>query len=173
MPMLDAFIPDGALEPEAERKLLSKCTDLLLEHEGVDPTNERARAIAWVFLHRHEMYVGGAPADEPRYRFICQVPEGQYDEERRAAVTREMTQALVEAEGGKRDNPEARVWVFTYEVPDGSWGGLGQVFRLGDIAAVVTGERGREYAEQRLAERRRDEARAMLDAAGVETGSLA
>ena len=48
MPMLDAYIPEGALAPEAEQKLLSRCTDLLLEHEGADPTNEAVRSIAWV-----------------------------------------------------------------------------------------------------------------------------
>ena len=48
MPMLDAYIPEGALSPSAERELLAKITDLLLEHEGVDPSNERARPLAWV-----------------------------------------------------------------------------------------------------------------------------
>src|SRR6266536_644558 len=100
MPMLDACIPEGALTPEAERKLLGTCTDLLLEHEGARPTNERARSLAWVFVHRHETYVAGAPAEAPHYKFVCQVPEGQYDEKRRAAVTKAMTEALVEAEGG-------------------------------------------------------------------------
>ena len=43
MPMLDAYIPEGALSPEAEDKLLAQLTDLLLQHEGVDPTNQAAR----------------------------------------------------------------------------------------------------------------------------------
>ena len=30
MPMLDAFIPEGALSAEAEHKLLSQLTDILL-----------------------------------------------------------------------------------------------------------------------------------------------
>ncbi len=110
MPMLDAYIPEGALTPEAERKLLATCTDLLLEHEGARPTNARARSLAWVFVHRHETYVAGAPAQAPYYKFVCQVPEGQYDEQRRMAVTRAMTQALVEAEGGRWPDPQGRVW---------------------------------------------------------------
>jgi len=52
MPMLDAYIPEGALSPSAERELLAKLTDLLIEHEGVDPRNEMARKMAWVFVHR-------------------------------------------------------------------------------------------------------------------------
>jgi phenylpyruvate tautomerase PptA (4-oxalocrotonate tautomerase family) len=173
MPMLDAYSPEGALEPAAERELLSKCTDLLIQHEGADPTNEAVRSIAWVFVHRHEMYVGGSPATEPHYRFVCQVPEGQYDAERRAAVTKEMTEALVEAEGGRYPNPERRVWVFTYEVPEGTWGGLGSVVGLADIAGFAGGDAGRAYGEERIAERRREQARELLEAAGVQAGSVA
>jgi phenylpyruvate tautomerase PptA (4-oxalocrotonate tautomerase family) len=166
MPMCDAYIPEGALPPAAERELLSKVTDLLLLHEGVDPSNPAARALAWVFVHRHDMYVAGAPAGAPHYKFVCQVPEGQYDEERRAAVTKAMTEALAQAEGGRWPSPQARVWVFTFEVPDGTWGGLGgRVVTLPDIAAHVIGDAGRRYGEQRLAERRREQARALLESA--------
>ena len=52
MPMLDAYIPEGALSPGPEHELLATITDLLLEHEGVDPSNERARQLAWVFAQR-------------------------------------------------------------------------------------------------------------------------
>jgi len=167
MPMCDAYIPEGALSPSAERELLGRITDLLLEHEGVDPTNERARALAWVFVHRHEMYVAGAPAKAPHYRFVCQVPEGQYNDKRRAAVTAAMTQAVIDAEDGSRPDPERRVWVFTNEVKDGTWGGLGgRIARLPDIAELVLGREFREAAEQVLAARRRQEAELLLAAAG-------
>jgi phenylpyruvate tautomerase PptA (4-oxalocrotonate tautomerase family) len=163
--MCDAYIPEGALSPGAERELLGKITDLLLEHEGVRPTNKRARALAWVFVHRHEMYVAGAPAQAPHYRFICHVPEGQYNDERRAAVTAAMTQAVVEAEDGSWPDPEHRVWVFTNEVKDGTWGGLGgRVIRLPDVYEHVLGGKGREAAEQVLAARRRQEAELLLAA---------
>jgi hypothetical protein len=36
----------------AEREMLATSTDLLLGHEGVDPSNERARLLAWVFVQR-------------------------------------------------------------------------------------------------------------------------
>jgi phenylpyruvate tautomerase PptA (4-oxalocrotonate tautomerase family) len=38
MPQLDAYIPAGALTPAAERDLIEKVTDLLIRHEGADPT---------------------------------------------------------------------------------------------------------------------------------------
>jgi phenylpyruvate tautomerase PptA (4-oxalocrotonate tautomerase family) len=171
MPMMDAYIPKDALSTEAERGLLKKATDLLLEHEGADPTNQAAQSIAWIFVHRPEMYVGGAPAEEPHYRFVCQVPEGQYDDQRRAAVTAALTEAVVEAEAGQWPNPEFRTWVFTHEIPDGNWGGLGQIFRLPDIAGFVGGDDARERAVERLAARRRQEAEAILGAAGVSAGA--
>jgi phenylpyruvate tautomerase PptA (4-oxalocrotonate tautomerase family) len=170
MPMCDAYIPDQALSRDAERQLLAKITDLLLEHEGARPTNARARALAWVFVHRHEMYVGGQPAQAPHYRFVCHVPEGQYNDERRAAVTAAMTQAVLEAEDGSWPEPEQRVWVFTYEVKDGTWGGLGgRILRLPDIYERVVGEKGRQLAEEVLAARRREDAERLL--ASADAGS--
>jgi phenylpyruvate tautomerase PptA (4-oxalocrotonate tautomerase family) len=157
VPLLDAYIPAGALTPDAEAQLLSTLTDLLITHEGADPTNPQVRSIAWVFVHRPEaVYVAGAPADAPRYRFVASVPEGQYDPERRQAMVASITDAVLDAEQGAHDRDAARVWVFTPEIPDGTWGALGRVVTLADIATFATGdpERGRAYAEKRLAQRR-------------------
>jgi hypothetical protein len=55
MPMLDVCISDGTLTPEAETRLLGRLTDLLMQHEGVDPANPAARDPAWVFPHRPEV----------------------------------------------------------------------------------------------------------------------
>ena len=157
MPMLDAYIPAGALTPDAERQLMAKLTDILLVNEGADPANERVRSIAWLFVHRPaEVYVAGAPADTPRYRFIASVPEGQYNGERREAMIGAITDAVLDAEGGAYERDPSRVWVFTPEIPEGTWGGLGRVVTLADIAAFATGdpELGRKYAESVFAARR-------------------
>src|SRR3984893_18259637 len=99
MPMLDAYIPAGALSPVAERALLSQLTVLLLRPEGAVPTTLRARALAWGFLPRPaEVCVAGESVAEPRYRFIASVPEGQFDDERRAAIVRDVTDAALRAE---------------------------------------------------------------------------
>ena len=157
MPQLDAYIPAGALTPGAEADLIAKVTDLLIRHEGADPTNETVRSIAWVFVHRPEtVYVGGRPAAAPRYRFVASVPEGQFNEERRQAMTAEITEAVLDAEQGAHPRDPMRVWVFTLEVPEGAWGGGGRVVTLADIAGLALGdpEAGREYAERVFAERR-------------------
>jgi phenylpyruvate tautomerase PptA (4-oxalocrotonate tautomerase family) len=157
MPMLDAYIPAGALSPAAEDQLLADLTDLLITHEGADPSNPQVRSIAWLFVHRPEaVFVAGSRASTPRYRFIASVPEGQYDPERREAMVRSITEAVLDAEAGAYERDPARVWVFTPEIPDGTWGALGRVVTLADIATFATGdaERGRRYAEERLAGRR-------------------
>jgi len=157
MPMLDAYIPVDALAPEAEERLLAKLTDVLIINEGADPTNARVRSIAWLFVHRPDaVYVAGERASAPRYRFIASVPEGQYDEDRRAAMVSAITDAVLDAEQGAHERDPSRVWVFTPEVPDGTWGAAGRTFTLADIATFATGdaEQGSRYAEQRLAQRR-------------------
>jgi phenylpyruvate tautomerase PptA (4-oxalocrotonate tautomerase family) len=154
MPMLDAFIPEGALDPEAEQQLLSKLTDILLEHEGADPTDENARSLAWVFLHRPaDLFVAGAPADLPRYRIIASVPEGQLDTKNRASMVRAATDAVLDAEPRERPRDAYRVWVLTNQIPEGTWGAGGQIYGLADIVGFVLNdaEAGRAHAKRRLA----------------------
>ena len=156
MPMLDAFIPEGALPAEAERRLISRLTDLLLEHEGADPRDPVARSLAWVFLHRPAaVYVAGAPATAPRYRFVASVPEGQYDDQRRAAIVSAVTDAVLDAEDRVHPRDPERVWVFANEIREGTWGGGGRVMRLADIVRHVIGdaEQAKRYAAHRLAQR--------------------
>jgi len=156
MPMLDAFIPEGALSAEAERKLLSDLTDILLRHEGADPSDPAARSIAWVWLHRPAaLFVAGEPAEEPRYRIIASVPEGQFDDERRQSIVEAVTEAVLDAEKGAYERDPLRVWVFANEIPDGTWGGGGRIVTLADIVGFVLGdaEKGCEHAEKRLAAR--------------------
>lgn len=159
MPMIDITIPQGALASHAERRLLDRLTDVLLEHEGADPTNPVARSLAWVFLHRPAaMYVAGKPVAEPRYRVVASVPEGQFDDKRRAAMVAAVTSVVLDAEGGTRPRDPARVWVFAREIPDGTWGAGGRIARLADIVGMVlqSVEHGRRYAQARLAARARN-----------------
>jgi len=113
---------------------MSQLTDLLLRHEGADPSDPRAREIAWVFLHRPaEVFVAGE----------------------RAAIVRDITDAVLRAENAAHPYDSNRVWVFTNEIPDGTWGGAGRINTLADIVGYVVGDadKGRAYAERRLANR--------------------
>lgn len=135
--MLDAYIPTGALTPDAERDLRSTLTELLIHHEGGDPTDPAVRSIAWVFLNRPEtVYVAGMPSQEPRYRFVAAVPEGQYNAERRQNIVAAITEAVLDAEHGAHDRDPRRVWVSTPEIPDGTWGRAGRIVSLADIIGL-------------------------------------
>jgi phenylpyruvate tautomerase PptA (4-oxalocrotonate tautomerase family) len=92
----------------------------------------------------------------PHYRVIASVPEGQFDDERRASMVAAVTEAILDAEDGHYDRDPMRIWVFANEIPDGTWGGGGRIARLADIAGLVLGDpdKGRAYAERRLAGRR-------------------
>ncbi|MQA79560.1 MAG: Tautomerase enzyme [Streptosporangiales bacterium] len=150
MPMLDAYIPEGALSAEAERNLLTELTTILLTWEGADPRNAAARSIAWVFLHRPTaVLVGGEATGEPRYKIVATVPEGQLDDERRGGMVAAVTDAVLKAEGATRKRDALRVWVFTQEVPDGSWGAGGRIQRLADIAGFVLGDEAAGEAHAR------------------------
>jgi len=170
MPMIDAFVPDGALRPDAEARMIKEITDKLIELEGLDPGSERIQAVSVVYLHRPRVFVGGAAAAEPRYRFIPSVPEGQYTELARAGVVREITAAVARAEGKPFDQVAPRVWVFPNEVTDGRWGGRGIIRRLPDIIAFLAGTEAGEAARERLARRRREAAAATLRALVATSG---
>jgi len=156
MPMLDLDLPDGVLGTEAERELVANLTNLLLRWEGADPRNARVRGLAWVFVNRiGAVYVAGEPVADPHYRVRVSVPQGQFDDERRAGMVSSVTEAVLDAEAGRFTRDTHRVWVFANEVPEGTWGAGGRVWRLADIAGFALGDEaaGRAYAERTLANR--------------------
>ena len=123
MPMIDATIPEGALQPQAEERLIKELTDILIAHEGFDVGNKVAQSVSVVFLHRPAaVYVAGQRSPSPRYRIVPSVPEGQYTDATRKALVEAVTDAVVRADGGKFEDVAPRVWVFPTEIPDGQWG---------------------------------------------------
>ena len=73
MPMIDVTIPEGALKPEAEERLMKELSDILIRAEGYTPDeNKVAQNVTWLFLHRPAaLYRAGALiAVNPRARQI-------------------------------------------------------------------------------------------------------
>ena len=163
MPMIDVTIPEGALKPAAEARLIKELGDILIGHEGFDPANKVAQSVTVVFLHRPAaVYVAGEPSPSPRYRIVPTVPEGQYTEASRAALVKDVTAAVVRADGGSYEDVAPQVWVFPTEIPDGQWGSRGVIRPLPDIQAFIAGEHERKVGEERLARRRRVKALELL-----------
>ena len=166
MPQLDAHIPAGALTEQAERDLIAKLTDILIEHEGADPTNETVRSIAWVFVTRPEtVYVAGA---SPTPRATASSPPSP-----RASSTRSG------ARGSSRPSPRpcsmpSRAPTRATRCASGSspprcrtgpGAAPGRIVTLGDIAGLAMGdlEAGHAYAERVFAERRAETVAAAPD----------
>ncbi|MBV1854267.1 tautomerase family protein [Catellatospora tritici] len=159
MPMLDVYIPADALNPQAERALMDELTSILMRAEGADPSNAFVRQISWAFLHRPEVFVGGAAPDKPHYRVIAGVPEGQLNgTAKKQQLIAEMTDAIVRAEGSGDENAHHRVWVFPMEIPEGHWGASGGAQGLADIlgAAIGDSDKARQVAEHRIAKSRQE-----------------
>lgn len=179
MPMIDAYIPAGALDDDAERSLFEHVTDMVVRHEirrtldvvddpaTVEASISRAKSIAWLFVHRTETYVAGSPSAMPYYKFHVRVPESQNDDVFRKASVEDITAAVADAEGGKWPHPEFRVWVFTSEIPDGTWGAVGQITHLGDILSFVLGQDVRAEGAQRVVDWHADKAVRVVAASGL------
>jgi phenylpyruvate tautomerase PptA (4-oxalocrotonate tautomerase family) len=154
VPMLDIYVPEGALQPEAEAALLGRLTDILIKYEGFDPADPTTREVFWAFLYRPVVvHVGGVPADAPRYKIAATVPEGQLDRADRESVVAEVTEAVLDAEQGTWPRDVHRVWVFPTEIPDGYWGGRGHITPLSDILQRLTRgdlDQARELAARRI-----------------------
>ncbi|NIE64271.1 tautomerase family protein [Burkholderia sp. Ax-1719] len=166
MPMIDALWPENALSPEAEARLVKELTDILIAAEGYDPANPVAQRVTVFHLHRPAaIFVGGQRAEVMRYRIIPSAPEGQYTDETRRALVRNVTEAVARAENKPFDEVAPRVWVFPTEIPDGTWGTRGAIWTLPDIHALLAGEAERDAGAARLARRRREKARITLEAA--------
>jgi phenylpyruvate tautomerase PptA (4-oxalocrotonate tautomerase family) len=166
MPMIDVTIPEGALKPEAEQRLLKELSEILISAEGFDPSSKRALGVTVAFLHRPAaVYVAGVRSASPRYRIVPSVPEGQYTQAAREKLVKEVTEAVVRADGGKFEEIAPQVWVFPTEIPDGEWGSRGVIRRVPEIQAFIAGEHERKVGEERLARRRRVKALELLEGA--------
>ena len=173
MPCCDAYIPQNALEPEAERKLVARVTELLVEHEmrrildlmhepaEIDSMRKRAQSIAWTFVHRTDTYVNGVLPDAPYYRFVASIPEGQIDDRFAPAINKDILAAVVEAEGGRHPHPERRIWVHVVEILDGRWGAGGRSLHLKEIVDFVADGWGK-VAVDRWEAKKRDDAAALV-----------
>jgi phenylpyruvate tautomerase PptA (4-oxalocrotonate tautomerase family) len=166
MPMIDALWPENALTPEAETRLVKELTDILIQAEGYEPSNPIAQAVTVLHLHRPAaVFVAGERSKVVRYRIIPSAPEGQYTDEIRRKLVKDVTDAVVRAENGTFEDVSPRVWVFPTEIPDGTWGSRGAIYTLPEIHALLAGESEREAGAERLARTRREKARITLEAA--------
>ena len=94
------------------------------------------------------------------------MPEGQYTQAAREKLVKEVTEAMMQADGGTFEDVAPRVWVNATEVPDGGWGSRG-VIRRGarDPGVHRLASMSERLARSGLRRRRRVEALELLEGA--------
>jgi len=141
MPMIDLFAPTSALDDAAAERLADELATILLRWEGA-PDTEFFRGITWVYLHRTTPLVGGRPGGRPRFRVEVSVPQGALSQRRKAGLIREVHDAVLQA-AGLADDPEGpmHVWTLIRDVPEGSWGAVGEPVQYAGLLEVSSAER--------------------------------
>jgi phenylpyruvate tautomerase PptA (4-oxalocrotonate tautomerase family) len=146
MPKIDLTYSAGALTPEAKAELPGKLAATLLRWEKA-PDTEFFRSISWTHVHElapdstHDANGGDAPA-----HFVIDVttPEGALSDRRRAEMTKEMTEQVLEAAGLSAEEDGIRVWILMHEVAEGSWGAAGAIVRFEQLREAAREQR--EYS---------------------------
>ncbi|WP_030620943.1 hypothetical protein [Streptomyces achromogenes] len=149
MPMIDVFVPEGALTQQAEQDLINKITRAMIRFEGLDPDDPEAQAVTWAFLHHAAVFVGGTPATAPHYRVLVCLPEGLVTNARVQEVVTAITDMVLAAEQGAWDRDPSRVWVLPLDVPEGRWGAGGRIVDLREVVLFARG--GDERTANRVA----------------------
>src|SRR5437764_3886873 len=118
MPIIEMFVPQGAVDAEAKRRLHERVGRQVLEVEGATyDESPQAQAITWMLIH--EMPEGSwsvgsrviSAADEPRVLTRVTVPRGAMDDERRAAIASRVNQEIVDALGDALADPTKSICV--------------------------------------------------------------
>jgi phenylpyruvate tautomerase PptA (4-oxalocrotonate tautomerase family) len=142
MPKIDLTYSADALSPEAKSELPGKLANTLLKWEKA-PDTDFFRSISWTNVHElapDSSHDGNGPNARPRFVIDVTTPAGALSDRRRAEMTKEMTEQVLEAAGLDAEEDGLRVWVLMHEVAEGSWGAAG---------AIVQFEKLREAARQK------------------------
>jgi phenylpyruvate tautomerase PptA (4-oxalocrotonate tautomerase family) len=138
--MIDVTLPEGALSEDKLGALGERLTNTILKWEGAAeiPFSRQITVVYFDERPAGSIYVAGERETQTRYRVLITIPEGSIkDEERKAGLVDEVTRDILEIDGSDDETASFRVWVFIHEVPDGHWGGAGQIFRLRDIVKLA------------------------------------
>ena len=139
MPMIDLVYPAGALSESAKSELLRTLWRTCLQWEALPETPATA-SIAWVYLDERppaHVSVGGAQPPRPVYRAQVSVMAGFMEQTRIDGLVREVTEAILKADGGGSDGAGPRVFCLVTEVPSGTWGVDGVPWHSAAAAELV------------------------------------
>jgi phenylpyruvate tautomerase PptA (4-oxalocrotonate tautomerase family) len=136
MPMIDLTLPERVLDNEQKQGLVAQLVATVKKWEGMADDPRVASTIRSFIDERPAAHlaVGGQVHEAPYYRVQLTIAAGILDEERRAGLVAEITERILDAEGSPNEPVNAaRVWVHIHELPDGNWGAVGRIWRLGEM----------------------------------------
>jgi phenylpyruvate tautomerase PptA (4-oxalocrotonate tautomerase family) len=146
MPKIDLTYSAGALSPEAKAELPSKLANTLLKWEKA-PDTEFFRSISWTHVNElapDSTHDGNGPDAPAHFVIDVTTPEGALSDRRRAEMTKEMTEQVLEAAELSAEQDGIRVWVLMHEVTEGSWGAAGAIVRFEQLREAAREQR--EYS---------------------------
>jgi phenylpyruvate tautomerase PptA (4-oxalocrotonate tautomerase family) len=123
MPLIDVTFSQNSLSADAKAKLSAKLWSTALRWEGIE-INETSASVAWVYLDERppqHISVGGASPGQNIYRINVRVMVGFMDQARIDGLARDLTQAILEADGTEGDKSGPRVFCIVEEIPSGTW----------------------------------------------------
>lgn len=146
MPKIDLTYSAGALSPEAKAELPGKLAATLLKWEKA-PDTEFFRSISWTHVHElapDSTHDANGPDAPPHFVLDVTTPQGALSDRRRAEMTKEMTEQVLEAAGLSAEEDGIRVWILMHEVAEGSWGAAGGIVRFEQLREAAREQR--EYS---------------------------
>ena len=138
MPLIQITAPSGMLTKDRQDELVSRVSGAIVKAEGASPSDPAARALTWAYFNElpaTSCYVGGRNLEAPPMRIAITTPEGALDDAGRKALVQEVggiVDDLVGPYEGRLNH-----WLMLDELPEGGWGGGGQIFGLADIQAAM------------------------------------
>ncbi len=145
MPLIDVIFAEGSLSPEAQRQLLDTMWSSALRWEAIEAT-EVSASVAWAYLDerpRHHIGVGSRPMTQNIYL------AGFMDQERVDGMSRELTEAVLAADGGPGDGTGPRVFCIIEEIPSGVWSIDGKVWTVAFTAQTLGLDKNRVQAMEK------------------------
>ena len=151
MPLIDVIFAEGSLSPEAQRQLLDTMWSSALRWEAIEAT-EVSASVAWAYLDerpRHHIGVGSRPMTQNIYRINVRVMAGFMDQERVNGMSRELTEAVLAADGSPGDGTGPRVFCIIEEIPSGVWSIDGKVWTVAFTAQTLGLDKNRVQAMEK------------------------
>jgi phenylpyruvate tautomerase PptA (4-oxalocrotonate tautomerase family) len=149
MPKIELTYSAGALSPHAKAELPGKLSNTLLKWEKA-PDTDFFRSISWTNVHElppDSSHDGNGPDTRPRFVIDVTTPAGALSDRRRAEMTKEMTEQVMEAAGLNPEQDGLRVWVLMHEVAEGSWGAAGAIVQFDQLREAARQKRAYSPAE--------------------------